>query len=193
MWSQPVIGFNTAAGSLYSNHPYSFLSNANEIACMSDYGPNLTSVIFKITSIPSPIQIYRQKCWRWYINDVKYVSLDSYYQFALSCPCTMFQARFDLTWYFFYQDSFQTCYISKIQSYGVGQLCCYYRVSEIAGAPIVNGRYSGGFLRFHPFAYNSNTDFTAKDLCCTFGLCNLFQQRRPFQTCGGYQLQMLGK
>ena len=194
MWSQPVIGFNAAAGSLYYNHPYSFLSNANEIACISNNGPNLTSVIFKITSTPSPIQSDRRSCWRWYFNDLsRYGSLvDFYNQFTPSCPCTMLQAAFDLRWGFLYQNSIQTCYISKIQYFGGGRLCCYYTASAIAGAPLVNGPYSGGFLLFHPFAYNSY-DFAAKDLCCSVGLCNLFQQRRPLQTCEGYQLQMLGK
>lgn len=195
MWSLPVIGFNAAAGSLYSNHPYSFLSNANQIACTSNNGSNLTSVIFKISSAPSLSQSQRQWCWRWYFNDIRFVSLNFYYQYV-PCPCTEFQASFDLRWIFFDRNSIQTCYISRILPYEVGQLCCYYRFSAIAGAPITSGRYSGGFLLFHPsanYAGYYRNDFSPKDICCSVGLCNIFQQRRPLQTCEGYQLQTLGK
>ena len=197
LWSQPVIGFNAATGSLYSNHPYSFRSNANEIACLSDdYGSNFTSVIFKISSAPDPVQSRRQSCWRWYFSDIRiYGSISDFYQLVPPCPCTEFQAWFDLRWSFFPQNlnSNQICYISRILSNDVGQLCCYNTTNN---APIVNGQYSGGFLWSHPGAgfngYNFN-DYLPKQQCCSVGLCNVFQQRRPLQTCEGYRLQMIGK
>ena len=188
------------AGSLYSNHPYSFLSNANEIACISNDVSNYTSVIFKISSAPCPIQIQRQSCWRWYINDVRTFSLVKFlHQSVPSCPCTEFQAWFDLRWTLVIQNSLRACYISKIvQPFEIGQLCCYDVSPTNAGAPIVNGQYSGGFLLYHPFAGSRGYrqyDALPKALCCSneVDLCNIFQQRRPLQTCENYQLLKLGK
>jgi len=197
-----VIGFNAAGGSLYSNHPYSFRSTANEIACISSDTSNYTSVIFKISSVPSSIQLERQLCWQWYFNDISdFGSLEFYYQIVPPCPCTEFQARFDLRWDLLQllQNTYQTCYISRvIQPYDIGQLCCYYPFRSINGAPILDGQYSGGFLWFHP---SINTyafifyDYQPKLRCCSsrIGLCDIFQQRRPLQTCDNYQLQKLGK
>ena len=199
MWNQPVIGFSAANGSLYSNHPYSFLSYANEIACIYDEVSNYTSVIFKISTAPSPIQIQRQSCWRWYFNDIRIFGslIQFFYQFVPPCPCTGFQASFDLRWNFAGQNSIQSCYISDVQPYELGQLCCYYTSSAISGAPIVNGRFSGGFLFFHPFANFTRYDIhdrAPKDVCCSVGLCNIFQQRRPLQSCSeNYQTGKLSK
>ena len=197
LWNQPVIGFNAATGSLYSNHPYSFLSNANEIACLSDdYGSNFTSVIFKISSAPNLEQSQRQSCWRWYINDHLRLMYAYYYQFAPPCPCTEFQARFDSRWDLFDQNDIQICYISEILRYSVGQLCCYFTFPAIYGAPIVTGQYSGGFLLYHPNVNHNNYiihDYGPKQLCCDVGMCSIFEQNRFLQTCEGYQLQMLGK
>lgn len=115
------------------------------------------------------------------------------------CPCTRFQAIFDLRWSLEFQSSLRTCYVSKvIQLYELGQLCCYYRFSAVYGAPIVRGQYSGGFLLYHPSADYAGyywNDVVPKDRCCNadVGLCDIFQQRRPLQTCENYQLQELGK
>ena len=193
LWSQPIIGFN-AAGSLYSNHPYSSLSNANEIACISvDHGSNFTSVIFKISSAPDTVQSQRQSCWRWYFNDISIEVVNFLNHFAPPCPCTEYQARFDARWDLFFQTSLQICYVSEILPYEVGQLCCYY---AIYGAPIVIGRYSGGFLLYHPNVDYDNyilNDYRPKQLCCSVGMCSIFEQKRPLQTCKDYQLQFLGK
>lgn len=200
LWSQPVIGFNAATGSLYSNHPYSFLSNANEIACISDdYGSNFTSVIFKISSVPDPVQSQRQSCWRWYFNDLSIELINIYSRFAPPCPCTEYQASLDSRWNFYFRSSLRICYISEILTLQLGQLCCYYSLPEfreINGAPIVTGRYSGGFLLHHPHADYNNyiiEDYRSKQLCCSIGMCSIFGQKRPLQTCEGYQLQLLGK
>ena len=196
MWNQPVIGFNAANGSLYSNHPYSSLNNANEIACIYNEVSNYTSVIFKISSAPSEIQIQRQSCWRWYFNDISLRALNFYYRFVPPCPCTEFQAWFDLRWNFYFQTPIRICYISRILPIELGHLCCYYTYSPFVGAPIVSGQYSGGFLLYHPHADYSRYriyDLIPKSLCCSVGLCNIFQQKRPFQTCENYQLQQLGK
>ena len=194
LWSQPVIGFN-AAGSLYSNHPYSSLSNANEVACISvDDGSNFTNVIFKISAAPDPIQSQRLSCWRWYFNDIRTYPFIYYnYRFAPPCPCTEYQAWFDLRWSLFNSSSNQICYISRILHNEIGQLCCY----DVAyGSSIESGQYSGGFLWFHPdadFTRYYNNDYMPKQDCCSVGLCNIYQQRRPLQTCEGYRLQMIGK
>ena len=198
MWNQPVIGFNAVNGSLYANHPYSYLSNANEIACVFDDVSNYTSVIFKISSAPSPIQIQRQSCWRWYFNDIRtFGSIQFFYRFAPPCPCTELQANIDVRWNFAGQNRIQSCYVSDILPYELGQLCCYFSSPAIGGAPIVNGLYSGGFLLYHPsvdFSGYDTHDLAPRDLCCSVGLCDIFQQRRPLQTCSeDYQIGKLSK
>ena len=197
LWSQPVIGFN-ANGALYYNHPYSSLSNANEIACIYNVVSNYTAVIFKTSSEPGPIQIQRQSCWRWYFDDIRYFqSVQRFYQYAPSCPCTVYQARFDSRWNYAGENPLGSCFISDVQNFGVGQLCCYHLSTGIYGAPILNGQYSGGFLLYHPFVNFREYEFYdlfPKQNCCSVDLCNIFQQRRPLQTCSeGYQLQKLSK
>ena len=152
LWRQPVIGFN-AAGYMYSNHPYSFSSNSNDIACLSPDQSNYTHIIFKISSEPSPYQMEQQSCWNWYFNDIGfYGSVKYYFRFSPPCPCTLFQPRYDLRWELYHvSHSDAICYLHRFPALlDVGQLCCYLPQD---GEAILQGEDSGGFLLFYPTNY----------------------------------------
>ena len=190
LWQYPVIGFN-AAGHMYSNHPYSFSSNANDIACLSD---NYTHIIFKISSEPSAVQLERQSCWSWYFEDIEfYGSVTEYFADAPPCPCTIFQADYDLQWEYYYSTSDTDCYINRFTTpFDVGQLCCYYFLRN--GEAVLQGNDSGGFLLFYPHDYDTFiTENGPKQICCRNGLCDTFQQRKPLQTCGNYEIPTPGE
>ena len=180
---------------MYSNHPYSFSSDASDIACLSADQSNYTHIIFKISSEPSLAQLSRRACWRWYLSDVSfYGSIKVNFQQSPSCPCTRFQALYDPRWIFYYLWSTNTtdCFLNRIPA-PVGQLCCYYINS---GAAILQGSDSGGFLLLYPYSYaRFHYEFMPKQDCCSgsVGLCHLFKQRRPLQTCGNYETQTSGK
>ena len=195
LWRHPVIGFN-AAGYMYYNHPYSFSSNSNNIACLSSDQSNYTHIIFKISSEPNSVQLRQQSCWRWYFRDIGfYGPVKHYVRYSPPCPCTLFQARYDLRWELYLFRSNSVCYLHRFPApRDVGQLCCYLLPD---GEAILQGAGSGGFLLFYPASYSQFDliEYQPKLLCCpeSVGLCHIFSQRRPLQTCDNYEIQMSGK
>jgi len=196
LWIYPVIGFN-AAGLMYSNHPYSFRSDTNDIACLSPDQSNFTHIIFKISSEPSVVQLRQQFCWSWYFSDIgMHGSVKQYFTLLPSCPCTLFQARYDLRWELYHiPRSNINCYLYRFPTrFDVCQLCCYLLPD---GEAILQGAFSGGSLLFYPpnYAQFYNNEYLPKFHCCSYGLCHIFEQRRPFQTCDDYkyEIQISGK
>ena len=196
LWRYPTIGYN-AAGTLFANHPLTGRVEANEIDCYSN-GSQYTNVVYKISADPDIIQQLQAQCLSWYFSDIEsYGSSENISDFSksqIACPCTSRQAWWDRRfWYFTNKDS-SFCFIQKFtNAMGGAQECCYSTSPQIFGALVLQGRSSGGLLRFHPWwlwnypNYNSY-DRSPQEICCfsDVGYCEYYLERRPPHSCEGY-------
>ena len=198
LWRYPTIGYN-AGGTLFANHPLTGREEANQIDCTSD-NSQYVNVVYKISADPGVIEQLRSQCLSWYFSDIEsYGSSEKISAFSESqipCPCTSRQAWWDRRFWYFTSKDNSFCFIERFpNALGGAQECCYSRSSQMFGALVLQGRSSGGLLRYHPWwSYTVNYpnyieyDRNAQELCCltAVGYCNLYHERRPPNNCDGY-------
>jgi len=198
LYNYPTIGFN-AAGTLFANHPLTGREEANNIDCISDNQP-YNNVVYKLSTDPDDIEQLRRQCLSWYFSDIEsYGSVASVTDFSktqIACPCSWLQARWDRRYWFFTSKDDSFCYIERFRNRNDGaQECCYSRSSSSFGALVLQGRSSGGLLRYHPywswipnFANYMEFDREAQEICClnVVGYCRFYHERRPPNDCTGY-------
>ncbi|XP_065884099.1 mucin-like protein isoform X2 [Dysidea avara] len=197
LYNNPTIGFN-AAGTFFANHPLTANRDANQIDCTGEHQYN--NVMYKISADPDLIEQQRRKCLSWYFSDIEsYGSSESMTEFSkgqIACPCSWRQARWERRYWFFTIKDDSFCYIERFRNaLGGAQECCYSRSSTSFGALVLQGRSSGGLLRYHPYwSWIINYpnyilyDRNAQDTCCLseVGFCKFYHERRPPNDCTGY-------
>ena len=198
LWRYPTIGYN-AAGFLFANHPLTGHEEANQIDCVSS-STQFTNVVYKISADPDFIQELQARCLSWYYSDIEsYGSSENVSDFSknqTACPCTSFQAWWDRRFWFFTSKDDSFCFIESFpNARGGAQECCYSTSSQMFGALVLEGRSSGGLLRFHPWwSWTENYpnyieyDRTPQEICClgAVGYCRFYHERRPPHNCEGY-------
>ena len=198
LWSYPTIGYN-AAGALFANHPLTGREQANEIDCAN--GNNqYVNVAYKISADLGVIEQLRSQCLSWYYSDIEsYGSSEEVLTFSrnqIACPCTSRQAWWDRRFWYFTRKDDSFCFIERFpNANGGAQECCYSTSTQMFGALVLQGRSSGGLLRYHPWwSYTVNYpnyleyDRNPQELCClsAVGYCNFYHERRPPHNCEGY-------
>ena len=203
-WRYPTIGFN-AAGALFANHPLTAREEASNIDCMGKNQVN--NVVYKISADADVIEQLRRECLSWYYSDINFYGssedVNDFSKGEAACPCTWRQARWERRFWFFTIKDNSFCYIQRFRnSLGGAQECCYSRSQNSFGALVLQGRSSGGLLRYHPFwSWTINYpnyikfDRNAQETCCLgqVGLCKLYHERRPPRDCIGYVPQRRSK
>ena len=198
MWQYPTIGYN-AAGILFANHYLTGRENANEIDCAKS-DSQYTNIIYKISPDPDEVKLLQSQCLSWYYSDIElYGSSKDIYDFSMNqlpCPCTWLQAWRDQRFQYFMNKDDSSCFIQRFSNaLGGAQECCYSTSLQMFGALVLQGRSSGGLLRYHPYWPNIENypnyieyDRDPQDICClnVVGLCNLYHERRPSHNCEGY-------
>ena len=194
IWQYPTIGYN-AAGMLFANHHLTGRSSANKIDCIKR-NSQYNNVLYKISVDPSD-------CLSWYYSDIEsYGSNKNISEFSrtqLACPCTWHQAEADRRLRRFINKDNSFCYIERFRNVrGGARECCYSTSSKMLNALVLQGRSSGGLLRYHPLwspvvnypKYIEN-DSDPQEICCFPGIdyCKLYHERRPPQNCDGYRPQ----
>ena len=198
MWRYPTIGYN-AEGLLFANHPLTGHRDVNEIDCAK--GDSLyANVLYKISVDPGTAKQLQAQCLSWYYSDIEsYGSNKDIAEFSksqLPCPCTFFQAWWDRRFWLVSTKDDSFCFIQSLpNARGGAQECCYSTSSKMFGALVLQGRSSGGLLRFHPYyPWTVNYlkymeyDREAQKLCCSpiVNHCMLYHVRRPPQNCEEY-------
>ena len=207
LWRYPTIGYN-AAGTLFANHPLTAHEEANQIDCINDDNPYV-NVIYKISADPGVIEQLRSQCRSWYFSDIEsYKSaysddVSAFSKTQLACPCTSRQAWWDRRFRYFTSKDDSFCFIERFPNVrGGAQECCYSRSPLMFGALVLQGRSSGGLLRYHPwwpwtvnYPNYIEHDRNPQEICClsAVGYCNLYHQRRPPHNCEGYIPQRRSK
>ena len=199
LWRYPTIGYN-AAGTLFANHPLTGREEANQIDCISN-SSQYTNVVYKISADPNLIQLLQAQCLSWYFSDIESYgnseNISTFSKSQVACPCTSHQAWWDRRFQYFTSKDDSFCFIQKFaNARGGTQECCYSTLSQMFGALVLQGRSSGGLLRFHPWwsgnypSYN-NYDRSPQDICCfsNVGYCRYYHERRPPQNCDIYVTQ----
>ena len=199
LWRYPTIGYN-AGGVLFANHPLTARKEADQIDCTVNNG-QYVNIMYKISPDPDTVKQLQAQCVSWYFSDINsYGSSASISLFSnnqIACPCTARQAWRDRRFWYFTSKEDSYCFIERIRnSRGGAQECCYSRTRRFfSGALVLQGRSSGGLLRYHPWwSYTVNYpnyieyDRNAQELCCltSVGYCNLYHERRPPRSCAGY-------
>ena len=198
LWNYPTIGYN-AAGTLFENHPLAGREEANQIDCDSN-GSQYSNVVYKISADPDIIQQLQALCLSWYYSDIEsYGSSEDISDFSksqIACPCTSFQAWWDRRFWYFTRKDDSFCFIERFPNVRDGaQECCYSTSPQMFGALVLQGRSSGGLLRFHPWwSWTVNYpnyieyDRTLQETCClsAVGYCRYYHERRPPHNCEGY-------
>ena len=199
LWSYPTIGYN-AAGILFTNHPLTGREEANEIDCANG-GNQYVNVVYKISADLGVIEQLRSQCLSWYYSDIESYNKSSEEILAFSrnqiaCPCTSRQAWWDRRFWYFTRKDDSFCFIERFPNVNGGaQECCYSTSPQMFGALVLQGRSSGGLLRYHPYwSYTVNYpnyleyDRNPQEICClsAVGYCNFYHERRPPQNCEGY-------
>ena len=199
LWRYPTIGYN-AAGALYANHPLTGHEEANQIDCTNN-GSQYTSVVYKISADPDLIRQLQAQCLSWYFSDIELYgsseNISVFIQSQIPCPCTSRQAWRDRRFWYFTSKDDSFCFIQRFRNpSGGAQECCYSRTHRFfGGARVLQGRSSGGLLRYHPYWPRSinypnyiKYDRDPQEICClsAVGYCNLYHERRPPNNCEGY-------
>ena len=200
----PTIGYS-AAGLLFANHPLTGREEANQIDCpKNDSHGQYTSVVYKISADPDVIQQLQAQCLSWYYSDIEsYGSSENISDFSnsqIACPCTDDQAWWDRRFWNFFEKDDSFCFVQRLPNVrGGAQECCYSRSPQMFGALVLQGRSSGGLLRYHPYWPNDTNyieyDRTAQEICCFSGVgyCRYYHERRPPHSCEGYVPQPRSK
>ena len=196
LWRYPTIGYN-AAGTLFANHPLTGHKEANQIDCFSNSN-QYSNVVYKISVDPDITQRLQAQCRSWYYSDIEsYGSSENISDFSksqIACPCTSRQAWWDRRFRYFTKKDDSFCFIQKfINALGGAEECCYSTSPRMFGALILQGRRSGGLLRYHPYWSWTVTypnyvehDRNPQEICCAVGYCRYYHERRPPQSCEGY-------
>ena len=202
LWRYPTIGYN-AAGTLFENHPLTAREEANQIDCISS-ASQYVNVAYKISADPDVIEQLRSQCLSWYFSDIdsykndynESESVSAFSSNQSACPCTSRQAWWDRRYWYFTSKDDSFCFIERFpNALGGAQECCYSRTSFFSGALVLQGKDSGGLLRYHPYwSWTVNYpnyieyDRNPQELCCLseVGLCKFYQERRPPRSCEGY-------
>ena len=198
LWRYPTIGYN-AEGLHFANHPLTSHRDVNEIDCARSDSP-YTNVLYKISVDPDTTKQLQSQCVSWYYSDIEsYGSNKDIIEFSktqLPCPCTWIQAWWDRRFRLASVKDDSFCFIESLpNTRGGAQECCYSTSPQMFGALVLQGRSSGGLLRFHPYwPWTVNYlqyieyDRDAQKLCCS-PIVNhrmLYHVRRPPQNCGEY-------
>ena len=205
LYNYPTIGFN-AAGTLFANHPLTGREEANNIDCIGD-NQQYNNVWYKLSVDPDLVERLRRQCLSWYFSDIESygssVSVTDFSKSQNACPCSWLQARWDRRYWFFTSKDDSFCYIERFpNALGGAQECCYSRSSNSFGALVLQGRSSGGLLRYHPYwSWIINYpnyilyDRNAQEICClsSVGYCRFYHERRPPNDCTGYVPQRRSK
>ena len=195
LWRYPTIGYN-AGGFLFANHPLTARENAHNIDCAKS-DSLYTNVMYKISVNPDLVKLLQSQCQSWYHSDIEsYGSNEDILEFSktqLACPCTSRQAWWDRRFRYFTSKDDSFCFIQRFPNVRGGtQECCYSRSLLMFGALVLQGRSSGGLLRYYPFSFNYfnyiEYDREPQELCClpVVGYCHLYHTRRPPHNCEGY-------
>ena len=198
LWRYPTIGFN-AGGALFANHPLTAREEANQIDCTNN-SSRYTSVVYKISADPDAVKQLQAQCLSWYFSDIELYgsseNISAFIKSQIACPCTSRQARWDRRFWYFTSKDDSFCYIQRFRNaLGGAQECCYSRLPQMFGARVLQGRSSGGLLRYHPYWPRGinypkyiEYDRDPQELCClsAVGYCNLYHERRPPNNCDGY-------
>jgi len=199
LWRYPTIGYN-AAGVLFANDPLTARKEANQIDCPKNSSSQYVNIVYKISADPDTIEQLRSQCLSWYLSDIKsYGSNEDILAFSrsqIACPCTLRQAWWDRRFWRFTRKDDSFCFIERFRNvYGGAQECCYSTSPQMFGALVLQGRSSGGLLRYHPWwSWTVNYpryiehDRNPQETCCVsaVGYCKLYHERRPPQNCEGY-------
>ena len=203
LWRYPTIGYN-AAGNLYANHPLTGHEEANEVDCYSN-SSQYVNFVYKISADPDRIQQLQAQCLSWYYSDIEsYGSSENISDFSksqIACPCTSFQAWWDRRFWLFTSKDDSFCFIESFpNTHGGAQECCYSTSPQMFGALVLQGKSSGGLLRYHPhwpqtinYPNHTEHDRTPQEICCDVGYCKYYHDRRPTQNCKGYVPQHRSK
>ena len=206
LWRYPTIGYN-AAGVIFANH---YLTARQEADQIDDCAAEYTNVVYKISADPDVIEQRRRQCLNLYYSDIEsYKSehdgdVSTFSSSQNACPCTARQAWWDRRFWYFTSKDDSFCFIQRFRnSRGGAQECCYSRTHRFfSGALVLQGRSSGGLLRYHPYwTWRINYpnyikyDRDFQELCCpsAVGLCKLYHERRPPRSCAGYIPQRRSK
>ena len=199
LWRFPTIGYN-AGGFLFANHPLTARKEASQIDCITN-NRQYVNVIYKISPDPDQVKQQQAQCLSWYFSDIKSywssANISSFSNNQIPCPCTARQAWRDRRFWYFTSKEDSYCFIGRFRnSRGGAQECCYSRTHRFFnGALVLQGRSSGGLLRYHPWwSWTINYpkyieyDRDPQELCClsAVGYCNLYHERRPSRSCAGY-------
>jgi len=205
LYNYPTIGFN-AAGTLFANHPLTGQEEASSIDCISN-GQQYNNILYKISADPDAVEKFRRQCLSWFYSDEEsYNSSNSVTEFSrnqIACPCSWRQAWWDRRFWFFTSKDNSFCYIERFpNALGGAQECCYSTLQNSFGSLVLQGRSSGGLLRYHPFWSRTvnypnyiQFDREPQEICClsAVGSCRLYQERRPPNNCEGYVPQRRSK
>ena len=200
LWRYPTIGYNE--GVLFANHPLTAREEANQIDC-TNINSQYVNIVYKISPDPDTIKQFqaRAQCLSWYYSDIRSyessASISSFSDNQIACPCTSCQAWRDRRFWYFTSKNDSFCFIERFpNALGGAQECCYSTIRGfLSGALVLQGRSSGGLLRYHPWwSYTVNYpnyieyDRNAQDTCCLsdVGYCKLYHERRPPRSCAGY-------
>ena len=184
----PTIGFNSPSTADFFNHPFTGQSFANEIACRE------SNLLYQISVSQSFVEEQKQMCLEWYSSDIDRfrtasLSISALDSLTESCPCSLFQAFFDFRYFLFSITENTWCFLLRFRSFqfGTDRECCY---SSDFGALIV-GPTNGGSLLIVDGTFESyeQDNFLPKSNCCSdlVGLCDLYFERRPSDTCARYR------
>ena len=204
LWRYPTIGYNVG-GILYANHPLTGHEEAHQIDCpKNDSHDQYVNVVYKISVDPDIMQQLQAQCLSWYFLDIEsYGSNKNIFDFSksqIACPCTSRQAWWDRRFWYFTSKDDSFCFIERFpNALGGAQECCYSTSSQMFGALVLQGRSSGGLLRFHPYwpHYNylnyTEYDRTPQEIYCAVDYCRYYHERRPPHNCEGYVPQVISK
>ena len=204
LWRYPTIGYN-AGGALFANHPLTAREEADQIDCINNSSQYI-NVVYKISTDPDIIRQLQAQCQSWYFSDIELhgssENISAFSESQVACPCTSLQAWWDRRFRYFTRKDDSFCFIERFaNTLGGAQECCYSRSSQMFGALVLQGRSSGGLLRYHPWwSWTVNHpnylehDSNPQVICClaAVGYCNLYHERRPPRNCEGYVPQRRG-
>ena len=198
LWRYPTIGYN-AGGVLFANHPLTAHEEANQIDCPNN-SSRYVNIIYKISADPDTVKKLQSQCQSWYFSDIEYYGKSedilTFSKSQIACPCTLLQAWWDRRYWSFTIKDNTFCFIEIFNNtYGGAQECCYSTSPQMFGSLVLQGRSSGGLLRYHPWwSWTINYpkyieyDRNPQEICClsAVGYCNLYHERRPVNNCEGY-------
>ena len=186
----PTIGFVSITNNMFANHHLTGQLLANQIAC--DPNPDINTIMYPIGKVDRPLA---RSCVNWYRSDINtygtplIILLD---QILQSCPCSLFQAlddpRFLLT---FVPNKTSFCFIQRFQNFRIQfglaiRECCY----DTTFGALLTATQNGGslLLSYVPNESLQQNNRVPQQECCApgVGLCDLYYERRPSDSCGRY-------